>query len=103
MEMLFTPSFLLIALFCVWLWLVGGSVSAAVKRAEQQLTDDDLKTFRERFARRRNRAEMPMKLAELAAARDRASRIFLFAAVASIAILVAIIALGPDLGLGLRG
>ena len=103
MDLLFTPGFLLLAILCGGLWLVGGPAMATVQRAEKQLTADDLKMFRERFARRRNREEMPMKLAELAAARDRVSRIWWFGAVAVIVILVAINALGPDLGLGSRG
>jgi hypothetical protein len=101
MDTLLTPGFLLLALLCVGLWLVGGPVMGRLKRAEQDLTSDELKTFRERFARGRNRAEMPTKFAELAEASDRASRIWLFGMVAVIVILVAIIALGPGLGLGL--
>ncbi|MBF9028966.1 hypothetical protein HKCCE3408_01040 [Rhodobacterales bacterium HKCCE3408] len=94
-----TPGFIFLGLVMAVILLIGFPANAAVRRARAPLSADDVKTFEDRFSRGRNRAEMPTALTDLARTSDRAARIWLWGTFAILAILVAIIALGPDLGL----
>ena len=97
---LLSPAFLLLALLFGAVWYFGAPAGAAVKRAEQDLTPEELAAFRERYVRPGNRAGMPDRFAAMALATDRLRRVWLLSAGAVIAWIVATYLLGHDLGLG---
>ena len=93
------PSVILLAIVIVATWAVAGPVSNRIKMLERNFTADEIRDFRERFAKRSDRAEMPAKFDNYAALKDRMGRIWITAVFATITALIAIIYLGSDLGL----
>ena len=101
MELFSQPGFWLLAAFAVISSLLSRAVTRGVEDAERDLTADELKTFREDYVRHNRRSDMLMKYQRMADAQDRARRFWLVTSVLLIAILMAYIYLGPNLGLPL--
>ena len=97
---LLSPGTLLLVLIGAMAWLAAWPVQKAQARMEADLSDDDLVLFRTRYIKPRNRADMPTRFLDLAAAKDQLSRIWLISATAILGALVWIIVAGPSLGLG---
>jgi len=92
-------SFWLLVLLCGAIYAIALPAQKAVREAEKELTADELKTFRDHYAKRSSKSDMPMKFDPLAAAQRRASRIWLTGCIAVIVAISWIIYAGPTLGL----
>ncbi|MEM9427091.1 MAG: hypothetical protein AAGA06_10360 [Pseudomonadota bacterium] len=74
-------------------------MTKAVEQAKIPLTADEVKTYIEQYARKVPISQMPTKFTELATAQRKAGRIWIGSCLAIIATLIAIVFLGPGLGL----
>ena len=94
-----SPAYIMLAVLAGAIFLFSRPVTAAVKRAEMDLTADDLKTFKERYRRKTARHDMPPRFEAYAQATDKAGRVWSSAVLAIIVALVWITMAGPGRGL----
>ena len=96
---IFPPALIMLALLLVVVFLLGTPANKAVKRAERELSEDDVKAFRETYFRASSRQNMPMKFETYAKAIDRAKIVWTVAILAIICGLLWAIIGGAGLGL----
>jgi 4-hydroxybenzoate polyprenyltransferase len=98
---LFSPLTIAFVLFAAVTWLVSMPIFRRAQQLRNDMSAEDLETFRALYGDKTRRAEMPSRFQPLADVTAKATRAYLITVIVLMALILAAIFLGPNLGLPL--